>query len=344
MCIEYLLNIFVILQRKGVQIHILIFHQQVVMFYMVGENMEVEILTNHTNKNMKLISIISLLLFGQLVVAQTTFSITPLVNYKLLFCGYGHDATFGFYFENQPSHLHNPYYEFGAKRISHRPSINIGVRLMASLNDDKHLITTEWSQDEAGTMSKTYSFATANTTGMPPASYNTYGIGVSYFQTAFVYNRYSLYYGCRLTKKTTLSKVYFMTDLSLARTVHNSMEWYYENSPDNNSVYYHNNAKRVSTTYMAKIRDGTYFKAGIGFKADLTVPIKKKPIYLFSFETHYRQGFRTMVSGGQKTVINDNNQLVAFHNGLISKGSGIYFQISRNIKLFTLKPKTSLHH
>jgi len=37
MCIEYLLNIFVILQRKGVQIHILIFNHQVVMFYM-GEN------------------------------------------------------------------------------------------------------------------------------------------------------------------------------------------------------------------------------------------------------------------------------------------------------------------
>ena len=293
----------------------------------------------HPISTMKIVIIAIIWLFGQKVVAQTTFSISPLVNYKLLICGYGYDQRFGFYSENQPSQIQNPYYAFGAKKISHRPSINVGLRASAALKDDKHLFSIEWSQDEVGTMSKTQSFTTTNTTGAPPAPYNTYGMGVSYFQNSFVFNRFSLSYGYLITKKARNNKLFFTSDVSYARTKDNRMEWVFTNTPDNNAVYYHNNAKWEEIEQTAQLWGGNYLMLGVGLKADISIKVKNNPIYLFSAETNYRQGFKVMVASEQTTLINDSGQLEAFSDVLGSKGSGFYFQLSRRFDLYTAHSK-----
>lgn len=281
------------------------------------------------------------LLFGQKIVAQTTFYITPLVNYKLMFSGYGYDQRFGFYSENQPSHLQNPYYSSGVKRISHRPSINIGFRLSASLNESKHLLMFEWSQDEAGNMSKTTEFTTTNTTGTMPSTYPIYSLGTSYFQSSFAFNRFTIQHGFCLSKESFSSKIYLMSDLSLAVGSDNRMEWINENTLSNNSVYYHNQAKLVSTKNIAMYYGGKYLMIGLGLKADISVNIKNTKKYLFSLETNYRQGFKVMAVSENIKLINDNNNLVAFSNGLVSKGSGIYIQLSRKFKFHSIKKKSS---
>lgn len=291
---------------------------------------------------MKIIIIMSIWLFGQNVVAQTTFSISPLINHKLSICGYGYDQHFGFYSENQPSIIQNPYFEFGAKRISHRPSINIGLRFIASFEEDKHLLGFEWCQDEVGTMSKTKSFSTSNSYGLPPATHKTYGINTSYFQNAFAFDRFSISYGYLLSKKAKKNKLYLTTDLSFARFKDNRMEWFYKNSPENNAVYYHNNAKWEEIEQTAQLWGGNYFMLGVGLKTDVFISLKQKPVYLFSLETNYRQGFKVMVASGQRTLINDNNELIEFYNELGSKGSGIYFQISRKFQIYPIKKKVKL--
>lgn len=134
-----------------------------------------------------------LLSFAPNILGQTTISISPLVNYKLLICGYPTDQVFGIYSENQQTAIQNPYYSFHAKRISHRPSINIGARLTINFTNKKHFLIGEWSQDEMGVMSKTNSFGTANTNGTPDPGYKTYGNGISYFQSGFVFNRFSFF-------------------------------------------------------------------------------------------------------------------------------------------------------
>jgi len=241
------------------------------------------------------------LLFGPFAMAQTTISISPLVNYKLLTCSYPTDQLFGIYSENQQINPQNPYYSFYAKRLSHRPSINIGLRLTANFKSDKHLLIGEWSQDEMGTMSKTTSLSTSNTYGQPEDPFKTYANGMSYFQSGFVFNRFSLVYARKLTKESSLQKVWLLMDYSLAKTVDNQAEWKYENFPENNSVYYHNNAKWVSYDIQAYIYKGFYSMFGIGLKTDFYLKLKQKSTYFFTFETHFRQGLKPMGYGSYTT-------------------------------------------
>ncbi|MES2589699.1 MAG: hypothetical protein V4622_12025 [Bacteroidota bacterium] len=281
------------------------------------------------------------ILFGQNIFAQTTISISPLINYKLLICGYPTDQMFGIYSENQSINPQNPYYSFYAKRISHRPSINIGLRVTANLKGDKHVLTAEWSQDEMGTMSKTTALVTSNTFGLPEPAYKTYGNGISYFQNGFVFSRLSLAYGRRLSKESSLQKFWLLMDYSLARTVDNKAEWRYENFPENNSVYYYNNAKWISTEHEAYIYKGIYSMLGIGVKTDFSLKLKQKNTYFFTVETHFRQGLKAMGFGSETTTIDDNGEIMAFRNILVSKASGFYFQISRKFQIYPWKSKKS---
>lgn len=284
--------------------------------------------------------IIISLLFGPLSMAQTTISISPIVNYKLLICSYPTEQLFGIYSENQQIKQQNPYYSFYAKRISHRPSINIGLRFTANFKSDKHLLIGEWSQDQMGTMSKTTSLSTSNTYGLPEPSYKTYADGVTYFQSGFVFTRFSLIYGRKITKETSLQKVWLLMDFSLAKTGGNQAEWTYENFPENNSVYYYNNAKWVSKEIKSDVYKGSYGMLGVGLKVDFSLKLKQKTTYLFTAESHFRQGLKPMGYSSEITTINDNGETVAFLNTLVSKGSGIYFQISRKFQIIPWKGKS----
>lgn len=285
------------------------------------------------------------MLFGQNVVAQTTFYITPLINYKLLFCSYPSDQRFGNFYSEQTSFGNqNPYYTFEAKKVSTRPSINIGLRAGVSLKNKKHIIHFEWSQDEAGTMSKISSFQTPNLYGSNDIpSYNTYGHYIGYFQSGFAYNRLSLGYGIRLTNEQFPTSVYFMGDISIVYGGKNKATWSYEQDQTNTSIYYHNNAEWISDEINAYHLGVTSALIGIGIKTDIGLIVNQKKKYLFSMEINYKQGFKSIGSSTYTTLIDDNNETIGFVNELITRGSGIYFQVSRNIQLFPWRPNKKAH-
>ncbi|MEN9326429.1 MAG: hypothetical protein RI943_850 [Bacteroidota bacterium] len=270
-------------------------------------------------------------LFAPFTMAQTTFSISPLVNHKLLFNGFSR-------VENQIQAV-NPYFNFYPKLISNRPSINIGLRLTMNFKNDGHLLMCEWSQDAMGTMSKTTTLGTSNTYGLPEPAFKTYSIGTSYFQSGFVFDRFSLFYGRKLTKDKSLQKVWMLFDFSFAKSFDNQAEWKYENFPENNSVYYHNNATFLSKEIKAYSIKGIYALLGFGLMTDFSIRLKKKNLYLFTAEAQYRQGFKTMGFSTETTLINDTGETIAFLNSISSKGSGVYFQISRKFQLYPLNVK-----
>lgn len=281
-----------------------------------------------------------MMLIGQNVVAQSTFFVTPLINYKIEFCSYPSDQRFGnLYSEQSFFGIQNPYYSFEAKKASTRPAINIGLRVGASFRGHKHILHLEWSQDGAGTMGKTSQLTTTNLEGSNIVpEYSNYINGIGYYQTGFAYNRISLAYGVRLTQEKYLCKLYLTTDFSTVFGDENSMNKYYEQSPTSTSVYYHNNAKHLSTEINSYHFGVVSSLIGIGVKGDIGVKIKDKSLYLFSAEVNYRQGFKVIGSSLHTTRILDNNEVIGFSNELVTKGSGVYFQISRNIQLYPWRP------
>lgn len=282
------------------------------------------------------------MLFGKSAFSQTTFFISPLINYKVQLSSYSVHQYFGTYYSEYTYLGHqNPYYTFKAKKISGRPSINIGIRAGLTLANKKHLVYLEWSQDEAGTMSKTTSLQTPNYYGAPNLipTYPVYTNGTRYFQSGFAYDRLSLGYGIRLTKEKTLTKIYFITDFSIIFGGKNRATWYYEmDSTANTSTYYYNDAKEVSTEITAYHWGRTSALLGIGIKTDIGAKFKGKEHYLFSLEVNYRQGFQPIGGSISTTHIEDNGKIIAFANELITKGSGIYFQISRKFQLYPWIP------
>lgn len=290
------------------------------------------------------INLILIFLFGQQVVAQTAFFIAPLINHKIYLNSYAADSRFGWwYFEHENIAHQNPYYTFDAVKISNRPSINIGVRI-GGVVKEKHFFLLEWSQDEAGTMSKTSTFGTTNLEGSSSVDtpYKTYVKGLSYFQTGFAFNRISFSYGSNLSKKERLTKLYFRTDISITYGKANQASWLYENWTSSTSTYYHNDARWVSTEIKSYYFGRPSVLLGVGLNADIHLKFKEKEIYLFTLEATYRQGFRRLVYSSSKTIIEDNNELIGFSDGLTGKGSGIYFQISRKFPInFLINKKQS---
>lgn len=305
------------------------------------EPMAVATLIHHT-KSMKNI-LFCFLLFGHYLSAQTTFYIAPLIHKKLYFCTTQGDVRFGPYAEHNPIDLQNPYYAFSAKRVSTRPAIELGLRGLVSFQGGKQLLSLEWSSDGTGTMSKTAGLGTSNLQGSPdpPPPYKTYSTGVSYFQTGVVVSRISVNYALRLSNPSKASKFYVLFDVSVTGRNSLRQSWRYDNWPENTATYYHNDAREVYSEIDAAGYGTRNLLYGFGLKSDVVIHTKRKNHYLFSLETVFRQGVFFNFSSSHTTLINDNGKYVAFVNGLASKGSGIYFQLSRNFQIFPWRPKRS---
>lgn len=276
--------------------------------------------------------LILLMMFGQTCFAQTSISIAPLVIGKAYFCSYPGDERFSqFYSEQTSQYVPNPYFTFGAKKFSYRPSIDIGLQAEISFKNGKHRLGIEWATDASGTMSKITYFRTANTYGVS-VPYKTYGTYTSYFQTGFVYNRISLRYHRRLTKENAAANVYAVPEIALTFGQQNSARWIYENDTTLiNSTYFHNDAKSLSTEHYAEYIGRKSLLIGIGVRADFKTLKQKK--YLFSLDLSYRQGFKMIAYSSHTEVIYDSGKVFAISNGLSSTGSGIYLQLSRSFRL-----------
>jgi hypothetical protein len=283
-----------------------------------------------------------LLMLGQYSIAQTSISIAPLVIGKVYTCSYGSDFRFSqLYSEQLNTDVQNPYMTFRAKRMSIRPSIDLGLQVELAFNDNKHRLGLEWAQDGTGTMSKSTHFTTVNSVGVPDSlipDYKTYGNYTSYFHTGFVFNRISLRYQWRLTQEDAVFVTYIMPELAVIIGQENRQSWLYENDTlVSNATLFHNDAKIVSTEINAYYNGGTSVLLGVGLKTDIFT--KKQHKYLFSVDLSFKQGFKEIAGSTEAVVIEDSGKKFAIINELVATGSGFYLQISRSFRLKTWAKK-----
>lgn len=140
-----------------------------------------------------------------------------------------------------------------------------------------------------------------------------------------------------MTKEESLQKVRLLVDYSIAINSENRSTWHYDNFQENNSVYYYNNAKWLTKEINAYSYKGFYSMFGVGLESDFFAKIKQKRIYLFTASAHFRQGLKMMGYSSEVTTIDDSGETLAFINELTTKGSGIYFQVSRNFQIHPWK-------
>ncbi len=271
-------------------------------------------------------------MFGQRCFAQTSISIAPLIIGKAYFCSYPSDFRFNqLYSEQSSQYVPNPYYTFGAKKFSYRPSIDIGIQFELSLKNNKHRIGLEWASDASGTMSKTTDFATTNTYGVS-VPYKTYGSGTSYFQSGFTYNRISLRYHYMLTNQNSIINLYFVPELTFTFGKSNSASWLFEIDTNTmNTTYFHNDAKSLSREINAYYNGQKSVLAGVGLRADVKTHKQKK--YLFTLDISYKQGYKVISYSQHTTVLYDSGKVFGITDGLSATGSGLYLQISRYFTL-----------
>ena len=286
--------------------------------------------------------VILTIMFGQRCFAQTSISIVPLIINKVQTCSYGGDDRFSkFYTEQSSQEVINPYYTFKAKKFKYsNGSISIGLKIDMSFKNGNQRLGIEWATDGAGTTSKTYNFASTNTVGYTlPLDYKTYSIATSYNNDiGFTYNRISIRYEKKITKKSSVLDLFIVPEISMTYGSANMATlYYYNDSISNNSTFFHNDAKELELSIQSYRSGRKSILFGLGLRADFK--LKKKNIYLFSFDVGFKQGIRIIHSAGYKRVIYDSGKTFGIYNELVSRGSGLYFQISRSFTLFRFKKK-----
>ena len=283
-----------------------------------------------------------MIMFGQRCFAQTSISISPLIINKIQTCSYGGDFRFSrFYTEQSSQEVMNPYYTFKAKKFKYsNGSIDIGLKIDVNFKNGNQRLGLEWATDGAGTTSKTHDFASTNTVGYTlPLPYKTYGTYTSYNNDiGFKYNRITVRYEKKITKITSSINLFIVPEISMTFGSANVATLnYYNDTISNNSTFFHNDARELEYAIQSYRNGRKSLLFGLGVRADFK--LKKKNIYLFSFDVGFKQGIRIIHSAEYKRVVFDSGKTFGINNELVSRGSGLYFQISRSFKLYTFKKK-----
>jgi hypothetical protein len=94
---------------------------------------------------------------------------------------------------------------------------------------------------------------------------------------------------------------------------------------------------QYTVTSVNAWRHSPYLNLGLGFD----FYSKNRHKYLFSFDLFYLQGTRNVQVDTHRIWINDNGEEKIFRYLFMSKGSGIYFTLSRRIQVYPWRPNRS---
>jgi len=294
---------------------------------------------------MKLVVLIVMNLFGMVALSQATFSVAPLISTKWGISNYSGQDVFsgggvGISLHYMSQIQQNPHYHYYVKRVGNTAGIDVGLRLLASLKGGKHLLMFDWKIDGSTTSSgisfidRTYSDLSIDSTKAFP----TYRNGSIPFQASYTYTRYSLQYGTRLIENSPLLNLWVLLDISYARVgaIWGDSRRSYGDSP----IELATNAKIIEIRNRDWQLDRNIFKFGIGLKSDFFLTTKKKKNYLFTLEAHYRHGLKVIGLGSYEVLIeNSDKKLESYYNEVVTRGSGIYLQVSRSFQLYPWKSK-----
>jgi len=297
--------------------------------------------------NKKAITAVLIWMFGQ-ASAQTFFYIKPTIdmkNYVSSTYGLGFNSILRF----SDQLATNPYFQANNLVMSLRSNIQIGFYAGANFRDGKHLIEVGWNQDATGSALETSFFALrhGNYTGVNPDVKGFNDFGTTTKSTLFT-QRFTVQYSRLLNAYSRhKNKLYFNVGSGIVfnpsgtgyrrRNVSIGEPSLFEGIGDSISMTY---LDSNITMPMRRHLIYPYYKfAGflsIGMMADFRT---KKEKYLFSATLMYVQGFKVLEQTVHEFTINDNGDIKEYAYATVSKGSGIYLQLSRRITVHRMKKK-----
>ncbi len=280
-------------------------------------------------------------LMGTAAIAQTTVYLEPLVYKKVQVCGNSYSSLSSTAFVYNNDNVANPYFDYEPKKLSTRPSINIGLSAIVGLQNNKHLLSLQYATDEAGTMGKMSVLETQNYYGSVNPPVNPPYHAITYFlNSGFTISRLTLGYSGLVTRKSVKSKLYLNGDVTLFFTSPIEFEYVWDDTTSQNQRLYYNDSRLITTALKSSIPfERKVLALGAGAKCDLGMSWKKRWHYFFTVDVNYRIGLNKVMGSGTIVEVIDGktNEHLYFSYGLESKGSGLYFQLSRRFQLVPWK-------
>lgn len=263
--------------------------------------------------------------------AQMSFQIAPIINKKIYVSSALLPAFFhgGFNYSNQ--FASNPYFTFNNQPLSSRPEILLGLSLKLNLDTCGRGFELSFSQDGIGSAANSSTLFLSDSSAESTKFENL----LFYYRSAHAINRISASYQSRrfTYKQRQYPAFQFEGGVSMYFGRPNvyfpaEIDTLEQSSPIISGAYLE--GLDWSSSYNG--RATLMIETGINLEFGLN--LKSKSIYLFNFNLSYRQGLETTQFSTYKFYINDAGQKIQLVYLTSSKGSGIYFELSRNFYLW----------
>lgn len=257
--------------------------------------------------------------------SQLKFFIEPTYNAKIGFAFLDpNDNQSGVKNPFQNQKIYYPLVVSESARIIQNFSLNIGLCGGFFFNDDKNKIKFEWSQDKA-------SFRTHSNHRPYFGDYSATGIIYHYYM-----NRFNVNVSQKISQKNGFMSSWLSLGVGSFVNINKfggiGANWNYENlylllTTELRSVYIESPPQKRINAFLR-----------FGFENDFKFHNK----YLLSFRIDYIQGLTKVahVVYGHEYLI--NNETIHYRSKLWSRGSGIYFQLSRRFQVYPVKKKVKL--
>jgi hypothetical protein len=270
--------------------------------------------------------IVFIFFLSSLSFSQTTFYLQPLSNSKNSISFIAKEETGGVktgFFEND--------YFFGTHtvtynaRVVRRNSLNLGIGIGITLNESENL-QFEWTQDKASFLINSNYRTYFN-------DYN-YNVKITYHRAI---HRVGLNYSkIRFTQDGKRKFLQYSFGCG-AFLNFNQYSDVHVDQPTGN--IYLTPTLQLSSLYIQPLKEkkiNAYLKFGL----EGDVRFRKK--YFFTTSAFYIQGFGKIARIEHVHKYKQNGELFILPIGLESRGSGIYFQLSRRFQVYPIKKKVKL--
>jgi len=297
-----------------------------------GQIMVVEILILLTNNCMRNLFIILLLLFGYACHTQTIVYLKPLTQQKVFITNNRN------FLINSSNISNNPYFDFNIDNLSSRISDYVPFGLSFGIKNRERGVIIEigYVQDGVGC-----SIELAELVLAPPYPDQLYtpvyldqtrrGQTLNYSHRVFLDFSQQLFTNSNLKNDFFL---HYTTSIMFGETFLK----YIFNEYD--SYEYLNGGKLKGYGETVIYNGKPSFMLGAGLTTDYYLGFKGNKTYLFSFGVFYNHGFKVISSYDLSFLIEDNGNLFHLNYGAQSRGSGIYFELSRRFQLYPWKKRS----
>lgn len=266
--------------------------------------------------------------------AQVSLYIEPTISQKVylsssLLPAFNHS---GFNHSNHFSD--NPYFGISNKLISYRADVPFGVNLGIKLNNTGHYFKIGYSQDGIGSATEISTLSQSSIpNGLGEKNYNEI---IDFYKSLHFVNRISFGYSSKdLSSK---SKHYPSLNFSLGLSIlFGEASDYSPITLDTSStpIILLGNSKIIGFEWSNSYNGQASLMFDLGCKVNFGLNRKSREnLYLFSLGVSYRQGLETNQFSFYKVFIEDNGDIFSTTYSTSSKGSGIYFELSRKFQVY----------